>query len=192
MLTSWNITFNTGKCVTIKWFWLVIFEDLKSLTTTDLKGKVIYVVWNNLKFNPFVPNAPFLYPLKTSENRKVLKFSKNKKKLGLFKIRTTLTILSFSKATSFDTSTIFHFDLIALLEKLSVPSNIWKILLFWQGIRSVRVIVYKTLPRNPSIITDSDILETEHTIEKNCFTGQNLVWSGSFIIRVPKRPIVFQ
>ena len=22
-------------------------------------------------FNPFVPNAPFLYPLKTSENRKV-------------------------------------------------------------------------------------------------------------------------
>ena len=150
-----------------------------------MKGKVIYVLWNNLKFNPFVPNVPFLYPLKTSENRKVLKLSKNKKKLGLFKIRTTLTILSFSKATSFDTSTIFHFDLIALLEKLSDPSNIWKILLFWQGIRSVRVIIYKTLPRNPSIITDSDILETEHT-------GQNLVWSGSFIIRVPKRPIVFQ
>ena len=24
-----------------------------------------------LQLNPFVPNAPFLYPLKTSENRKV-------------------------------------------------------------------------------------------------------------------------
>ena len=22
-------------------------------------------------FNPFIPNAPFLYPLKTSENRKI-------------------------------------------------------------------------------------------------------------------------
>ena len=29
----------------------------------------------NLLFNPFVPNAPFLYPLKSSENRKVEKGS---------------------------------------------------------------------------------------------------------------------
>ena len=27
--------------------------------------------WRPLNFNPFVPNAPFLYPLKSSENRKV-------------------------------------------------------------------------------------------------------------------------
>ena len=25
--------------------------------------------------NPFVPNAPFLYPLKTSENQKTVRFS---------------------------------------------------------------------------------------------------------------------
>ena len=30
----------------------------------------------NVTFNPFVPNPPFLYPLKTSENRKaILMFS---------------------------------------------------------------------------------------------------------------------
>ena len=27
----------------------------------------------DIQINPFVPNAPFLYPLKTSENRKVEK-----------------------------------------------------------------------------------------------------------------------
>ena len=31
--------------------------------------------------NPFVPNAPFLYPLKTSENRLPLKTSENRKVL---------------------------------------------------------------------------------------------------------------
>ena len=38
---------------------------------TCLKWSVI-CLWNLLRlFNPFVPNAPILYPLKTSENRKV-------------------------------------------------------------------------------------------------------------------------
>ena len=30
--------------------------------------------FSNLKLNPFAPNAPFLYPLKTSENRKFFGF----------------------------------------------------------------------------------------------------------------------
>ena len=28
-------------------------------------------IYDKLSFNPFVANAPFLYPLETSENRKV-------------------------------------------------------------------------------------------------------------------------
>ena len=31
--------------------------------------------------NPFVPNAPFLYPLKTSENRSFLIFSEGRKRV---------------------------------------------------------------------------------------------------------------
>ena len=40
------------------------------------------VNWENSFFaeiNPFAPNAPFLYPLKTSENRKVLRNCKKRK-----------------------------------------------------------------------------------------------------------------
>ena len=33
--------------------------------------KIMIVILEIETINPFVPNAPFLYPLKTSENRKV-------------------------------------------------------------------------------------------------------------------------
>ena len=33
--------------------------------------KIMIVILESETINPFVPNAPFLYPLKTSENRKV-------------------------------------------------------------------------------------------------------------------------
>ena len=35
----------------------------------DVKNKTFLEIV--LLFNPFVPNAPFLYPLKTSQNRKI-------------------------------------------------------------------------------------------------------------------------
>ena len=39
----------------------------KDIQTTS----VSMVLVSSTKFNPFVPKAPFLYPLKTSENLKV-------------------------------------------------------------------------------------------------------------------------
>ena len=33
--------------------------------------KIMIVILEIETINPFVPNAPFLYPLKTSENRKI-------------------------------------------------------------------------------------------------------------------------
>ena len=37
----------------------------------SVKVRIVNKVSCTLHFNPFVPNAPFLYPLKTSENRKL-------------------------------------------------------------------------------------------------------------------------
>ena len=39
---------------------------------SDLKSmKIMIVILESETINLFVPNAPFLYPLKTSENRKI-------------------------------------------------------------------------------------------------------------------------
>ena len=47
-------------------------QDLKYIMIrTYCKHMSFSSEWSYLNFNPFVPNAPFLYPLKTSENRKV-------------------------------------------------------------------------------------------------------------------------
>ena len=38
-----------------------------------MKIEIWRMMCRNVEFNPFVPNAPFLYPLKASENRKVFR-----------------------------------------------------------------------------------------------------------------------
>ena len=53
---------------------MVLFELLMSLTSNKLKDNsetILHETFEDfITFNPFVPNAHFLYFLKTSENRK--------------------------------------------------------------------------------------------------------------------------
>ena len=41
------------------------------------------MILGGIEVNPFVPNAPFLYPLKTSENRKVFDVFRGQRKCAL-------------------------------------------------------------------------------------------------------------
>ena len=47
--------------------------------TYDVKFTCNYeiIVWQKFQLNPFFPNAPYLYPLKTSENVTVVKKLRN-------------------------------------------------------------------------------------------------------------------
>ena len=46
---------------------LVCHVDLKILLTFQQR-RVLFKSFFEVQFNPFVPNAPFIYPLKTSQN----------------------------------------------------------------------------------------------------------------------------
>ena len=54
-----NITFNCTK--------VVRFELIKGTSIDDISKTKLSLP----NFKPFVPNAPFLYPMKTSSNRKI-------------------------------------------------------------------------------------------------------------------------
>ena len=57
------------------WFYIQAFQIF--YLYEFVKFQHIYS-WKDT-FNPFIPNPPFIYPLKTSENRKVLCFQEVEK-----------------------------------------------------------------------------------------------------------------
>ena len=48
-------------------YWRTI-EEGRQLICPFIKILEVVIILSNISFNPFVPNAPLLYPLKTSEN----------------------------------------------------------------------------------------------------------------------------
>ena len=81
VLTNYVIrceTFQSHSClqiVNLNQTWKKIIEQFQILDNGQKKS-VFYLLCRNrgglhISINPFVPNAPFLYPLKTSENSKV-------------------------------------------------------------------------------------------------------------------------
>ena len=83
-LLNWNMKHRNSKNQGIKSrFHRVVFKSrFQSFSRVVFIALIYLLGWtffflspcrNNspIYFNPFVPNAPFLYPLKTSENRKV-------------------------------------------------------------------------------------------------------------------------
>ena len=57
--------FLSKMCFLNSWTWMQILSRFRKIIWYNCLKRVIVVI---LPINPFVPNAPFLYPLKTSEN----------------------------------------------------------------------------------------------------------------------------
>ena len=79
--TKWR--YDENLIILVKTLWLRVNEDatttksfllrIECMAWAIFKTRAIFQlrVWSFGQINPFVPNAPFVYPLKTSENCKV-------------------------------------------------------------------------------------------------------------------------